>query len=191
MLAREAGWPSITLLHLDPGMSPLECSLCNWAPQFPSGHTFSLLALFFLFRFCPYKSITIITNQYSLSSRLTVHEHLQNREGHLSLWHPREQEQDWSTECVWFDMHPNFCILLHVQCWAQTTDPNVAKHPQAHVCTRTSFQNSNFGFLAGAVAHACNPSYSGGSDQDCGSEPAPIARKTLTQKNPHTKGLVE
>jgi hypothetical protein len=40
------------------------------------------------------------------------------------------------------------------------------------------------------VAHACNPSYSGGKDQeDCGSKPAwansswdPILKKTITEK---------
>jgi hypothetical protein len=46
------------------------------------------------------------------------------------------------------------------------------------------------------VAHACNPSYSGGRDQeDCGSKPAwensskdPISKKPFTKKK---KGLVE
>jgi hypothetical protein len=43
------------------------------------------------------------------------------------------------------------------------------------------------------VAHACNPSYSGGRDQeDRGSKPAgQIVFETLSQKSLHNKGLVE
>jgi hypothetical protein len=43
------------------------------------------------------------------------------------------------------------------------------------------------------VAHACNPSYSGGRDQeDHGSKPAgQTVRETLSQKKPTGKGLVE
>jgi hypothetical protein len=38
------------------------------------------------------------------------------------------------------------------------------------------------------VAHACNPSYSGGRDkEDCGPRPAQIVHKTLSQKNPSQK----
>jgi hypothetical protein len=43
------------------------------------------------------------------------------------------------------------------------------------------------------VAYACNPSYSGGRDQeDLSSEPAlEIVHKTVSQKTHHKKGLVE
>jgi hypothetical protein len=44
------------------------------------------------------------------------------------------------------------------------------------------------------VAHACNPSYSGGRDQeDCGSKPTPSKQflKPYLEKIPHKKGLVE
>jgi hypothetical protein len=43
------------------------------------------------------------------------------------------------------------------------------------------------------VAHACNPTYSGGRDQeDCDSKPAQAkVRETLSQKSFHKKGLVE
>jgi hypothetical protein len=38
------------------------------------------------------------------------------------------------------------------------------------------------------VAHACNPTYSGGRDQeDLGSQPRQIVHKTLSQKNPSQK----
>jgi hypothetical protein len=39
------------------------------------------------------------------------------------------------------------------------------------------------------MAHTCNPSYSGGRNQNnCGSTPAPqIVRKTLSQKHPSQK----
>jgi hypothetical protein len=55
------------------------------------------------------------------------------------------------------------------------------------VCNKTTLE-------PGASAHTCNPSYSGGRDQeDCSSKPAqansfrdPILKKTL-----HKKGLVE
>jgi hypothetical protein len=43
------------------------------------------------------------------------------------------------------------------------------------------------------VAHTCNPSYSGGRDQDCGSVPsqqAQIVHKMLSQKYLTQKGLV-
>jgi hypothetical protein len=43
----------------------------------------------------------------------------------------------------------------------------------------------------GTMAQACNPSYSGGSDQeDRGSKSRQIARKTLSLKNLHQKELV-
>jgi hypothetical protein len=47
------------------------------------------------------------------------------------------------------------------------------------------------------VAHSCNPSYSGGRDQedqeDWGSKPTPAknSHKTLSWKNPTEKGLVD
>jgi hypothetical protein len=44
------------------------------------------------------------------------------------------------------------------------------------------------------VAHACNPSYSGGRNQeDCSLKPAQqsSASKTLSRKNPSRKGLME
>jgi hypothetical protein len=42
------------------------------------------------------------------------------------------------------------------------------------------------------VAHACNPSYSGGRDQADNGGPNPqIVRKTLSQKYPSQKGLTE
>jgi hypothetical protein len=43
------------------------------------------------------------------------------------------------------------------------------------------------------VGHVCNPSYSGGRDQeDCGSKPAwEIVHETLSQKTLQKKGLVE
>jgi hypothetical protein len=38
------------------------------------------------------------------------------------------------------------------------------------------------------VAHACNPSYSGGGDQeDCGLKPVQANRETLSPKNPSQK----
>jgi hypothetical protein len=39
------------------------------------------------------------------------------------------------------------------------------------------------------VAHACNPSYSGGRDQEArGSKPREVAHETLSRKNPSQSG---
>jgi hypothetical protein len=41
------------------------------------------------------------------------------------------------------------------------------------------------------VAHACNPNYSGGTDQDCGLKPAQVSLQTPNlKKYPAQKGLV-
>jgi hypothetical protein len=52
----------------------------------------------------------------------------------------------------------------------------------------------NLNWMPGTVAHTCNPSYSGGRDQeDRGSKPAQFnsSRDPILKKTHHQKGLVE
>jgi hypothetical protein len=65
-----------------------------------------------------------------------------------------------------------------------------------HICFQQIEEEeilSNILFIQAPVAHICNPSYSGGWDQEdpVWSQPRGIVCKTLSQKILHKKGLVE
>jgi hypothetical protein len=68
-----------------------------------------------------------------------------------------------------------------------------------HLFIRPSWEEGDLGghrkdeWSWALVAHACNPSYSGGRDQDSGSKPAwaNTAQDPIFKKTHHKKGLVE
>jgi hypothetical protein len=66
-------------------------------------------------------------------------------------------------------------------------------HPVTPVMTATQVPSKESLLSRVLEAHTCNPSYSGGRDQeDQGSKPAgQIVLETLSQKTLHKKGLVE
>jgi hypothetical protein len=71
-----------------------------------------------------------------------------------------------------------------------------SSHPASQPSTHSSIHSLNQQIFAqwALVAHAYNPSYSGGRDQEnCGSQPALVKQFTrpYLEKTHHKKGLVE